>query len=99
MQIARHVGEPLGAQFGLPPNTNYDQLLCAVYQRAFFGYVEAPAGANPFATAPPTHQPRQAAVFVPENGSDTSLTASWLAGVPVRPSSSTFCMVTRGKLA
>lgn len=36
-QIARHVGEPLRERFGLPLDTNYDRLLCAVYQRAFFG--------------------------------------------------------------
>jgi uncharacterized RDD family membrane protein YckC len=73
MQIARHVGEPLCAQFGLPQDTNFDRLLCAVYQRAFFGYVEAPPGANPFATAAPDGQPMMAAVFVPDGDSNSPL--------------------------
>lgn len=34
-EIARHVAEPLRARFGLPPATDPDLLLCAVYQRAF----------------------------------------------------------------
>jgi hypothetical protein len=51
LQIARHVGEPLREQFGLPPDTNHDRLLCAVYQRAFFGDTEAPLPTSPFAPA------------------------------------------------
>lgn len=72
MQIARHVGEPLCEQFGLPRNTNYDHLLCAVYQRTFFGDVEPPAGTNPFATTPSSDLPLAVAIFVPEADSDAT---------------------------
>jgi uncharacterized RDD family membrane protein YckC len=52
--IARHVGEPMRVKLGLPPNTSYDLLLCALYHRAFIAdRVEEPAPANPFAAAAP----------------------------------------------
>jgi uncharacterized RDD family membrane protein YckC len=35
LEIARHLGEPLRRQFGLPPQTNLDLLLCALYHRTF----------------------------------------------------------------
>lgn len=35
MEIARHLAEPLRRQYGLPPDTPYDSLLCALYQRVF----------------------------------------------------------------
>jgi uncharacterized RDD family membrane protein YckC len=35
MEIAWHVAEPLRDQFNLPPNTNLDLLLCALYYRTF----------------------------------------------------------------
>lgn len=35
MEIARHLGEPLRERFGLPPDTNLDDLLCAAYHRTF----------------------------------------------------------------
>ncbi len=34
-EIARHLGEPLIEKFGLPPDTSYDLLLCALYHRTF----------------------------------------------------------------
>jgi uncharacterized RDD family membrane protein YckC len=34
-EIARHVAEPLIERFGLPGDTEYDLLLCALYYRAF----------------------------------------------------------------
>jgi uncharacterized RDD family membrane protein YckC len=34
-EIARHVGEPLRQQFGLSSEVDLDQLLCALYYRAF----------------------------------------------------------------
>jgi uncharacterized RDD family membrane protein YckC len=36
-EIARHLAEPLRVRFNLPPQTNGDLLLCALYQRTFFG--------------------------------------------------------------
>jgi uncharacterized RDD family membrane protein YckC len=33
--IARHLGEPLVARFGLPAETDHDRLLCALYYRTF----------------------------------------------------------------
>lgn len=50
-EIARHVGEPLRVRFGLPADTSYDLLLCALYHKTFFGNEadEPPAGASPFA--------------------------------------------------
>jgi uncharacterized RDD family membrane protein YckC len=35
IEIAMHVGEPLREKFALPPNVNYDLLLCALYYRTF----------------------------------------------------------------
>lgn len=49
LQIARHVGEPLRERFFLPLDTDYDRLLCAIYQRTFFGDTEMPTPVNPFA--------------------------------------------------
>jgi uncharacterized RDD family membrane protein YckC len=34
-EVAKHLGEPLLAQFGLPADTSYDLLLCALYYRTF----------------------------------------------------------------
>jgi uncharacterized RDD family membrane protein YckC len=34
-EIARHIGDPLLAQFHLPRDTSHDLLLCALYYRAF----------------------------------------------------------------
>ena len=34
-EIARHLGEPLVQKFGLPSDTSYDLLLCALYHRTF----------------------------------------------------------------
>ncbi|HEV3339314.1 MAG TPA: RDD family protein [Pirellulales bacterium] len=35
IEIAMHVGEPLREKLGLPPEVNYDLLLCALYYRTF----------------------------------------------------------------
>jgi uncharacterized RDD family membrane protein YckC len=35
LEIARHVAEPLRERLNLPPNTNLDLLLCALYYRTF----------------------------------------------------------------
>jgi uncharacterized RDD family membrane protein YckC len=58
-EIARHLGEPLLRRFGLPADTSYDLLLCALYYRAFISdradqaaEREASAGGhNPFQRA------------------------------------------------
>jgi hypothetical protein len=34
-EVARHVAEPLLREFGMPADTSYDLLLCALYHRAF----------------------------------------------------------------
>ena len=34
-EVAAHVAEPLLQQYGLPPNTSYDLLLCTMYYRVF----------------------------------------------------------------
>jgi uncharacterized RDD family membrane protein YckC len=53
MEIARHLAEPLREKFGLPPTTNLDLLLCALYYRTFITerQDEEPArdGMSPFA--------------------------------------------------
>ena len=52
MEIARHLAEPLRERFDLPPNTNLDLLLCALYYRTFITerQAEEPAqGGSPFA--------------------------------------------------
>lgn len=59
-EVARHLGEPLLRKFGLPADTSYDLLLCALYYRTFIAnrgederrLAEATAAAqavNPFA--------------------------------------------------
>lgn len=58
-EVARHLAEPLLKRFGLPPDTSYDLLLCALYYRAFIadrGEDEKQAAAiaannNPFVVA------------------------------------------------
>ena len=61
-EVARHLAEPLLERFGLPPDTSYDLLLCALYYRTFIAdrsqderlLAEAQAAfaaANPFAHA------------------------------------------------
>jgi uncharacterized RDD family membrane protein YckC len=60
MEIARHLAEPLREKFRLPPYTNFDLLLCALYHQIFFGRgaddappARAPAGGSPFAEPSP----------------------------------------------
>lgn len=48
LEIARHVGEPLRRQFGLPAGTDPDALLCGLYRHAFLSDKEEDA-ASPFA--------------------------------------------------
>jgi len=58
-EVTRHLAEPLLKRFGLPPDTSYDLLLCALYYRAFIadrGEDEMQAAAiaannNPFVVA------------------------------------------------
>jgi uncharacterized RDD family membrane protein YckC len=63
IEIARHLGEPLRDRFGLPPNTDLDLLLCALYYRTFItdrggneaarpGTPSRQEGGSPFAAAP-----------------------------------------------
>jgi len=52
IEIARHLAEPLRQKFNLPPDTNLDLLLCALYQRTFVAEREEPAdGQSPFGSA------------------------------------------------
>ncbi|MDX1945550.1 MAG: RDD family protein [Pirellulaceae bacterium] len=56
-EVAKHLAEPLLERFGLPSDTSYDLLLCALYYRTFIAdrsqderlLAEAQAAANPFA--------------------------------------------------
>jgi uncharacterized RDD family membrane protein YckC len=41
LEIAGHLAQPLRERFGLPPETDPDLLLCALYQRTFVGDREA----------------------------------------------------------
>jgi uncharacterized RDD family membrane protein YckC len=61
-EVARHLAQPLLARFGLPADTSYDLLLCALYYRTFIAdrgqderrFAEAQAAitpASPFAAA------------------------------------------------
>jgi uncharacterized RDD family membrane protein YckC len=63
-EVAKHVAEPLLEQFGLPDNTSYDLLLCAMYYRLFIAdrgddethaarAQAALAGLSPFSVATP----------------------------------------------
>jgi uncharacterized RDD family membrane protein YckC len=58
-EVARHLAEPLLKRFGLPADTSYDLLLCALYYRAFVAdrggeseRTPATVSASPFAPAP-----------------------------------------------
>lgn len=68
LEIAQHVGRPLVDKLGLPPDTNHDLLLCALYVRAFHEWQaresldlteaplvpipDAPPGDNPVSSTP-----------------------------------------------
>lgn len=58
-EVARHLAEPLMAQFGFPPDTSYDLLLCALYYRTFIAdrgdedRMAAEFGGSPFDTQKP----------------------------------------------
>ncbi len=69
LEIAAHLGEPLRDRFQLPPNTNLDMLLCALYYRAFIADRNdarvVPPG-SPFqehAGQPPSHRQARAASY------------------------------------
>jgi len=55
-EIAKYLAEPLLKRFGLPLDTSYDLLLCALYYRAFvadLGDASAVTGGDPFRTDQP----------------------------------------------
>ncbi len=61
-EIARHLGEPLLREFGLPADTSHDLLLCALYYRAFIADRATDdqwnAPSSPFGTHPaPASEP------------------------------------------
>ena len=75
-EVARHLAEPLLERFGLPADTSYDLLLCALYYRTFIAdrgqdermLAEAQAAfaaANPFAHLPGHPAPQPAYVPPP----------------------------------
>lgn len=59
VEIARHLGEPLRDRFGLPEETDLDQLLCAIYHRTFItdrnGDSTANGSISPLAQQPPAN--------------------------------------------
>jgi uncharacterized RDD family membrane protein YckC len=73
-EVAKHLAVPLLEMFGLPPDTSYDLLLCALYYRTFIAdrsqdermYAEAQAAftaANPFQGLMATGQPYQTSPY------------------------------------
>jgi uncharacterized RDD family membrane protein YckC len=73
-EVAKHLAEPLLERFGLPRDTSYDLLLCALYYRTFIAdrsqdermLAEAQAAfaqANPFTTFMNTGQPYQTSPY------------------------------------
>jgi uncharacterized RDD family membrane protein YckC len=75
-EVARHLAIPLLERFGLPPDTSYDLLLCALYYRTFIAdrsqderhLAEAQAAFaanNPFAYFQQPQQPASAPAYVP----------------------------------
>ena len=46
-QLARHLGVPLRRILDLPPETDFDRLLCALYHRTFITDQEEPPGEPP----------------------------------------------------
>jgi uncharacterized RDD family membrane protein YckC len=67
-EIAGHLAEPLLRQFGLPRDTSYDLLLCALYYRTFIadrGDERKPRGESPFAVVgTDSAAPRETALFL-----------------------------------
>lgn len=55
-EIARHLGEPLRARFGLPIGTSHDLLLCALYHKVFIADRVQEGGGSPFARSIPRAQ-------------------------------------------
>jgi uncharacterized RDD family membrane protein YckC len=51
-EIARHVAQPLVERFGLPRDTSYDLLLCALYYRTFVGERAVDGAADAPSTIP-----------------------------------------------
>lgn len=47
-EIARHIAEPLLPKFGLPSDTSYDLLLCALYHRTFLSEDNEVTLSNPY---------------------------------------------------
>ena len=75
-EVARHLAMPLLERFGLPADTSYDLLLCALYYRTFIAdrsqderlFAEAQAAASPFgmnAASPFPQQPGPAPIAIP----------------------------------
>jgi uncharacterized RDD family membrane protein YckC len=73
-EVAKHLAEPLLARFGLPRDTSYDLVLCALYYRTFIAdrsqdermLAEAQAAfaqANPFAAFMHTGHPYQVSPY------------------------------------
>ncbi|MEX0820037.1 MAG: RDD family protein [Pirellulaceae bacterium] len=65
-EVARHLAEPLLVQFGFPPDTSYDLLLCALYYRTFVAdrsddeRVATELGVSPFSPTGSGNAPVQA---------------------------------------
>jgi uncharacterized RDD family membrane protein YckC len=60
LEIARHVAEPLREKFNLPPNTNLDLLLCALYYRTF---ITERQDEEPVSTGSPFAEPKNPYAF------------------------------------
>jgi uncharacterized RDD family membrane protein YckC len=61
-EIARHLGEPLRERLHLPPTTDCDLLLCALYHRVFIAdheQLEAKPAESPFAPSQPPSNPKE----------------------------------------
>src|SRR5688572_2761276 len=66
-EVARHLAVPLLERFGLPPDTSYDLLLCALYYRTFIAdrsqdeallaQAQASKPPSPFGAMPPAAPP------------------------------------------
>lgn len=68
LEIARVLAEPLGQRLGLPPTTNPDLLLCALYYRAFIAdRLEAEPSLQTDVLRPPVLVPPSAATLSPAN--------------------------------
>ncbi|MEK6234922.1 MAG: RDD family protein [Planctomycetales bacterium] len=63
-EVASYLGEPLCRMLDLPPDTDYDLILCALYHRAFLSDADEDHYDRALRTSDPTESASQEVVFI-----------------------------------